>query len=326
MTGGHSYGVASLHAIFNTTPTTAYQMADDGTFFCTITSDGHRQYLATLAKWYQNGWIDPEFWTDDRAADRQKFANGLTGIYSDDPWWWELSRGEVGPNQMLCATQGLDYATSLKFTTLWQSEVTGEYVYGSNLAWINGQASVYFGYDATDDMVIRMMKILDETVRMYTFDEEDKHAIHEMAVRSSGVEGVNWHIDETGRAKIDVPLTADEQNEMGAYLFPCAADYDLGQYVGQDDEFNKKNYEEAMSLNKVYKGSNVNLPTLSTISTELSDMSVNVNDYASTCRSDFVTGAMDINDDAVWAEYIATLEEYGINEICKAYEEYFAAN
>lgn len=53
------------------------------------------------------------------------------------------------------------------------------------------------------------------------------------------------------------------------------------------------------------------------------DMLTNISDYASTSRGQFISGEMDINDDAVWSAYVAQLEEYGLNEVLSAYEEFF---
>ena len=107
------------------------------------------------------------------------------------------------------------------------------------------------------------------------------------------------------------------------YLFPVAEGNDLDRFVGAPDEFDIVLYQEAHGENKIWSGRDHRLPALSTISTELNDKSVNVGDYFNVSFTQFVSGEMDVNDDAVWAEYFATLEEYGLNEIIAAYEEYF---
>ena len=323
-TGGSNYGIFSLSAIFGTSPSLGYFTAEDGkSMYTNVTTDEFRQYWATLAKWYQAGWIDPEFLTDDRAACRNKFANGTIGIYSDNPWWWELARADIGPLQMLCATQNLEFTDALSFVTRWESEADGELAYNAFPASITGQASVYFGYETSDDIVIRMMKIIDEAVQLGTFDEEDKAAVREYATRSSGIEGKHWDIDENGRNNVHTPMTTEEQNELGAYLFPVAAYGDLGVFEGKPDEFVINLYNEGHTPNPIWNGRDKNLPSLASISTELVDMQTNVNDYYSTCYTQFISGDLDIHDDAVWAEYLATLEEYGVNDIVAAYEEYF---
>jgi len=321
---GYSDGLYSLAAAYGTSIRLSYYTAEDGkSMYSNANSDEYRTYMTKMAEWYQNGWIDPEAITDNRAMTRDKFAAGTIGILADNPWWWELDRGEVGPMQMLCATQGLEFANCVTFLTDIQSEVTGEPVHNSGLGSINGQASVYFGYETSDEVVIRMMKILNEGVRLFTFDEEDKQAILTYSERSWGHQGEHWEVDEIGRVVVTNPMTAEVQCELGQYMFPIAAASDFGKYEGRDDSWNKENYEKAMGMNRVYHGSDRPLPSLAGISTELADMSTNVGDYFTVSRSQFLTGELDITDDAVWAEYCAKLEELGINEIIAAFEESF---
>jgi len=168
-----------------------------------------------------------------------------------------------------------------------------------------------------------MMKILNEGVRLFTFDEEDKQAILTYSERSWGHQGEHWEVDEIGRVVVTNPMLAEESSKLGQYMFPIAAGSDFGKYEGRDDSWNKDNYLNAMGMNRVYHGSDRPLPSLASISTELSDMATNVSDYFATSKTAFLTGELDITDDAVWADYCATLEEYGLNEIIAAYEEYF---
>lgn len=316
------YGIYNVAAAFGTADCLSYwKNADETAITTNANAEEYRNYLRQVGEWYQAGYMDPESITDngDRASCRSKFANGTVGSYSDNPWWWETTRGEVGPLQMLCETQGLDFQTAVSFSTALESTITGEPIINAGYAWINGQASIYFGHETSDEVVIRMMNIIDEAVMIYNWDEADIAAMYEYATRSSGIEGTNWEVNEETGAIVSLKsLSAEEQNELGAYLFPVAANVNLKQYEGREDEFCIELRRDGTILNRIYRSYNCTLPTLDG---EVGDKAANVTDYFNECRWKFITGEMDI--DADWDAYCETLEEYGLSEILAAYEAYF---
>ena len=45
-------------------------------------------------------------------------------------------------------------------------------------------------------------------------------------------------------------------------------------------------------------------------------------DLTETCREQFILGDLDVNDDAVWADYCAQLEDSGLQAYLDLYNEY----
>ena len=45
-------------------------------------------------------------------------------------------------------------------------------------------------------------------------------------------------------------------------------------------------------------------------------------DLVETCREQFISGDLDVNDDAVWAKYVADLEASGLQEYLDLYNEF----
>ena len=50
-------------------------------------SDGYKEALAFLHRWYEEEIIDPEFVTDKRSELITKFSNGIVGAFQASPAW-----------------------------------------------------------------------------------------------------------------------------------------------------------------------------------------------------------------------------------------------
>lgn len=321
------YGLFNVAAAFGTSEALAFWLADDGSAITTnAVSDEYKAFLKQIHEWYAAGYIDPEFVTDvgDRAAIRSKWASGKMGIYCDNPWWFEDGRGEIGPLRMLTDTDSsLDFSTSFSFfgpTVLNE----GDQPAVSNLfSDIKGQASVYFGYDCPDEVVVKMMQLIDSRVRLYDGTAEDVEVGKLRARMDVGEEGTYWNWDETLNEAVSTDaynaLDAAAKAAMGLYVFPAAANMNLAKFEGQVDEFVIGCYNMSLGNNgeylKIYRTNNFSKPGLSAEGSDKSDM---VGTYFNECKNKFILGEMDL--DADWDTYCATIESYGLNDIIAEYE------
>jgi len=310
------YGLFNIAAAFGTSSEYAFWY-NDGEVTTNVMSEEYRDYLRTVSEWYQNGWVDPEGITDDRGTLRNKWATGVMGAYADGPWWWELERGEVGPLQMLCASQNFEYDTACSFVLGIESKITGEPVCLTNFWSAVGQTAAYFGYDCPDETVIRYMQMMDQSVVLKDHTEEDKAAQILWYTRRVGEEGVHWERDEDGWPRQIVPATAEESQANGWNYFGAShIDFtDVTLFEGREDEFVKDLYQQSFDLDSIARTNNVQLPALTQ---EMVDINVLCSDYFHTCRAAFMSGEMDIEAD--WDTYVATMEEYGINDLIAYYE------
>lgn len=311
------YGLWNVPAAFGTSDALAFWLSDDGTDITTnAVSEEYRTFLRQVAEWYAAGYIDPEFITDDRAAIRSKFATGKMGIYCDNPWWLEQDRGATNPLQMLCDTDsGVDFATGFSiFGGLKNGDAEPAVL--SNFGDIKGQASVYFGYDCPDEVVIKMLEMINQCVVMYDGTEEDHASMQSYAEMQIGVEGTDWEWSEDGKQIVTlVERTPEVQNEKGIYMFPVASNLDLTRFEGRADEFVIDAYNISMGLNKIYRGTNFSAPELST---EVSDMYDMVNNYFTEAKNKFITGEMSLDTD--WDAYVEQIEAYGLSKIIDEYK------
>ncbi|NSW92701.1 MAG: hypothetical protein HPY74_19000 [Firmicutes bacterium] len=71
-----------------------WMLQPDGSVKWGITTEGAKQALITLNRWYKEGIIDPEFVTTDNAIIKQKWANGKIGYMTFGTWYRWIPGGE----------------------------------------------------------------------------------------------------------------------------------------------------------------------------------------------------------------------------------------
>lgn len=71
-----------------------WMLQSDGSVKWGMTTDGAKQALTTLNRWYKEGIIDPEFVTTDNAILKQKWANGKIGYMTFGTWYRLIPGGE----------------------------------------------------------------------------------------------------------------------------------------------------------------------------------------------------------------------------------------
>lgn len=76
--GGQSFNAHNLNHFLD----------DSGKVNAAAISQNKKEMLQTLAAWYKEGIIDPEFLTDDRTKKWVKWEEGRFGYLTDQPYWW----------------------------------------------------------------------------------------------------------------------------------------------------------------------------------------------------------------------------------------------
>ncbi|MGI6690626.1 MAG: extracellular solute-binding protein [Christensenellales bacterium] len=314
-----NYSLWNVPAAFGTSFALSYWTTEDGTdIYTNADTEEYRNFLRKVHEWYAAGYIDPEFITDqgDRAAARSKFASGKFGLYCDNPWWFELERGENGPLQMLCDTDSsVDFATGFSIFAGLQNGDTPPTV-NSNFGNITGQGAIYFGYNCPDETIIRALQVVNSRIVLHDGTEEDKAAMKVKSEMDYGIEGVDWEFSEDGKSIVVINAPSPEdQNKRGLYIFPGPLSKDMDVFKGQDDEFVIDAYKMAMSLNRIFNGSNFSRPDLSAEATDMQDM---ISNYYIECRNKFITGDMSLDTD--WDAYCQQLKDYGIDTVIAEYK------
>ncbi|HJA93451.1 MAG TPA: hypothetical protein H9717_10125 [Candidatus Eisenbergiella merdipullorum] len=279
-----------------------------------------REYISWLNGLWEEGLIDHDILTEDDTTIKDKIHNDKCGIS----------------------------LTSMGQLTNWNSEREAA---GKEAVWIgipyptadDGSISCIFGGPGIGTQAAVITKTADEeTMKLclqmlnYAYTEEGS------LYWNYGEEGVSWEYNEegvptfTGLVKDDPDVDPMTKYNGATFGGPCIqatnllyeknsadaiAANDTWYYVYPDDE--AKN--EAVT-------SGWKWPVGATYTTEESDeldeIGQNISTYVDENGGAFLTGAKDIDDDAVWEQYLADLEAYNITRILEirqaCYDRYVA--
>ena len=279
----------------------SYYMNDDGSVYYTSTTDVYKDTLKLLASWYAEGIIDPEFITEQRADQRDKWAQGLFGCIIDHPWWFALNTNgnvqsmltDVDPNAKLTFVPPLVSEDGKQYVNAWFCECYSD-------------AAVFFGHDCSDEVLIQWLKIMEEM----TADKDLYLATY------YGVEGEDYtFVDGKLERNADL-MNEDRYAETGAGQFNNGVierAYNL-EVLTPDAE--AELYEFSLQYNEIFMDNDFLLPG---VSDEVANMVADVETIATEYYANAISGVIDV--DATWDSYLADLDSAGLPEILKVYAE-----
>lgn len=163
-----------------------------------LVSQRSKQALETLANWYQAGYIDPEFVTDDAAKGKEKWANGQVGYI--ETTWNRLISGK----EMYTALMDIDPNAEIAFAPA-PIGPDGEHGYSH---WGRIAGSFAFGKHLEQDqekfaLCLQVMNALASDEQLYL----ETHY---------GIEGTHWEKDsELG---IPTPINGYHDSEKKAEI------------------------------------------------------------------------------------------------------------
>ena len=279
----------------------SYYLQDDGSVIYTSTTEAYKNALKTLASWYQEGLIDPETFTDDRALLREKWSAGKIGIMNDNAWWGEEARGNNSVINMVKANNPDAEIACFAAVTGPDGESGGIYYFPD----ITGQGAVLFGADATDEEVIRIMQI-----------KESMTYIEEYTLGRYGQEGVTYTINDDGVLVMNSDWDFEKQRSMGIGQFYALQPQSYEDACLTLTTADKAIADVALSSNRIYSGRNFYAPRANEAKdTYGADVDTIVDEY----YANAIMGKVDI--DATWDEYVANVNAAGLTEIIAEYED-----
>ncbi len=295
---GTNYGFTYVYGAFGVTRNAWYER--DGKVVFSNTTEEFKELLKTLQRWCAEGYMDPEFVTDDRATQRSKWADGKFGVLGDHPWWFDVNTPDNVTNLIL----DKDENAKLKFI----EPFTGpDGKSGTQIGFpqIMGNA-VYFGKDASDEKVKRIMAIEES----FCTDEEWFKRCH------YGIEGEHYTVDEDG---VIIPndelLTAQTISELGLRQSFALKPGNVEGFLKDTLKVSRPPYEMAMNINHVYTG-------VAFVTSEPNEVAntkgADITTIADEFFFDAITGRIDI--DAEWDAFLKRLDDAGLQEIIEEYE------
>lgn len=290
-----------IFGAFGTFPST-YLLQDDGVVVYGSTSEAYKSALKLLARWYAEGLIDPESFTDERSSLREKWASGRLGIMDENPWWAEAARGSNSILSMVYANNP-EAKISLFAPVTGPDGLSGGVAYYPNIL---GQGAVLFGADTDDETVTRIMQIKNSFTN-----------IDEYIKGQYGEENVLYTRVKSGIIAPNADVDFIMKREYGIGQFYASqplsfADASAISLAAEDIAL----YDVMLNCGKVYRERNFFEP-------RANEAKNTYGDDVKTAETEYyvsaVTGKVDI--DSTWDAYVKQMNDYGLAKIIAEYED-----
>lgn len=283
-------------AYYGVRPST-WQKVDGQLTYANVT-EGYKEALKLLHRWYELEIIDPDFATDPRATTLEKFAHSKLFSFEGFP-------GHIASNG---ATQQQLAAANPEATWTWLAGPMNE---EGKRAAAGGDlykgTSCFFGADTSDEKVARLLEMLDYLVNDY----------EGARLNMFGFEGESYEVKEDGSTAFigDYVGNLDKQYELGTGLF-------MAQYTSQVSNVVRNTAERNVVLNWALENlDGISVDYHPVFSEEAifaaSDLNSSVNEYFFKA----VIGEVDI--DATWDEYVANWYANGGEQLTKEAREQY---
>lgn len=286
-----------------------WSVSEDGVVSCDALSNGAKQALTTLNRWYEKGAIHPEFVTDNVTTTSEKFLNGVTGV-----------RFATADGFREETTEGKNYYETLK-----QKSPDGEWVIGPLPSgpegdrgdWLWGPRSnfVCFGKQVKGDeeKMKKILAILNDTI----CDEET-------AVKTYfGDKDVTYQIDGEGIAayKGDYATMSDKRAEYGIGTFwSMLRPLKSWAVSSVADKYYSKSLTEFMQSSILGKHKDALLrPVLDSATMYSSDL----DKIRLVAYSEFITGKRSLDK---WDDFVEEYMQKGGEVLLKEAQSYYDEN
>ncbi len=309
--GYGTLGMAGNGIVGNTTPylisawgiTNEFYVEEDGTTvgYGPVT-DAYRDYCSTMNKWYEEGLIYQDFMSNTIVNDSTTlWANGTIGVYTAA---WVSIHGnfyETG------RTDNEDFWLTPMVNIVMNEGDTAKVTYQSDTA----IAPMYITTTCPDEYVPYVLQWADYR---YTWDG--------MLLGDLGVEGVSYEVDPSSEYYYVFTDAVMNHNEGGAIISPITARrlYNLDNFHGLYNwEIMWNMYRQAGQGHYLegyetwaQETDDIMIPLRVSFTTdeglEYNNLYVDCKSYVEENTVQFIAGTLDIDDDAVWENFISGLE------------------
>lgn len=300
--GGQRYHFNYVWGAYGLMPKTYTQQ--NGSITYTSILPQYKEALKLIQKWYKAGYIDPEFVTDDRTQQRNKWSEGKFGILADNAFWMDSTRGENGVLTML---EMKNSAAQFEFLLPFKGPDgnKGSYI---DFPTLTGDGTIYFGKDASDEVVAKMMEIKETLASDWELYKQVYF----------GTEGTDYTTDANGKLKISPDLNIEKINKAGIAqtfsLMPITMDWMKNTMNERDELVHSQGLEQP----KVFNGMDFAVSKMNEAQEKKeTDVLKIVDEY----YINAITGKVDI--DATWDSYVESVNKSGLREILAEFESLY---
>ena len=292
-----------FQTMFNIWPTCFWDM--DGQVVFTDTTDEYKDSLKYLRDLYALGVVDPEFATEDRVVQRNKWASGKFGVIVDHPSWFDVNTGA----NLTTTLQENNPDAKISFIPCWDT-IDGQK--GKIAAFYPdcaGDGASFFGSSATDEQVKKVLQIYEDVYNDYDF-----------YIRiNNGEEGVDWEFDENGYMKKTEQAEAggDEysmQKGFYSYVLRPRTEAFLNEHKLQNDTLSEM-YAFADQYDFMWIYTDFVQPASEAYNTYYADIKTLSDEF----YYNAIMGKTDI--DAGWDAFQKSLQDAGLQQILDEYQK-----
>jgi len=299
--GGQRYNFNYLWGAFGFIPKSYY--ARDGKVTYTSILPEYKEALKVAQRWYKAGYVDPEFVTDDRTKQRNKWSEGKFGVLADNAFWMDSVRGENGVLAMVeLKNSNAEFLFLRPFTG--PTGLSGSFV---DFPDVRGVASILFGKDASDEVVAKIMEMKEALASDWDLY---KRAYY-------GVEGEHYTVKADGKLEISPTMNNDIGAADGLITYahmPITLDWMKMTMTERDELAHKQSQEQPTVYNRIdfpTAGANIALTEKG------EDILKVVDEY----YINAVTGKVDI--DATWDAYVQSALKAGLTAVLAEYQKMY---
>lgn len=296
--GGQRYNFNYLWGAHGFIPKTF--SARDGKVTYTSILPEFKDALKIAQRWYKAGYVDPEFVTDDRTQQRNKWSESKFGVLADNTFWMDSIRGENGVLSMLeLKNSNAEFLFLPPFTG--PTGLSGSFI---DFPELRGVASVLFGKDASDEVVAKIMEIKEALASDW---ELYKRAYY-------GVEGTHYTVTSDGKLQISPDLNNDIAAQEGSVTYahmPITLDWMNKTMTERDEAAHKL----AQTIPRVFN--RIDFPTAQS-SAVFAEKSEDILKVVDEYYINAVTGKVDI--DATWDRYVQAALKAGLADALADYQ------
>lgn len=295
------YGAGAISSGWNT----AYPFYMDGdTVVYGPMTDEYKEYVTTLAKWYEEGLIDRDLATVDKSTVQAKFSNGEAGVSIQQT-------GNI--DNCVAANEGTSFAVTPMESLVMNSGDEPEFAQYSNMF----DGSFGFSVSTQCSNVEAACRWLD-----YFYSDEGGMLIN------YGLEGVSYEIVNDEVAFTDLILNNEETSNATTARtsiahprnWPHVQENSTLEYSDFDSNLLTTWFAEKMNERSY--------PTVTYTNEEsemISEKWSDIDTYAQEMITKFILGTESLDN---WDSFISTLEQLGIHDILEArqaaYERYIS--
>lgn len=293
---------------------------DNGDVYFTWASDGYRDMISTVAKWYEEGLIHKDFLTFNAAQVRTAALAGETGCF----WGYGGSTMTTLLQEAAAAGVEIEVAAVPAIT----AEEGGVVKYNCNAKVISATPSCVITNNCDPELYPYICRYYD-----WLYSEEGT------ILGNFGIEGKSYEAGAVGAHgepkfndfMIKNPDGLTVQQAMGMFCrnhgngFVGVQDYRYlynyyAPYPAAVDAISIWSFDnrENSQRNKVngyaiyYSPEEVEM---------VDEIKVDLNTYVKEMRAKFIYGEADINDDAVWEDYLKQIRKLRVNEYIEIVEK-----